>query len=56
MRFLGWFILIGEIVGSISGRWNDHTISSAIMNSALIVAGASLIIVDRFKPNKKVDK
>lgn len=55
MRLFGWFIIIGEIIGSIIG-WEDFTISSAIMNTALIIAGASFIVVDRIISQNKKDK
>jgi hypothetical protein len=55
MRYLGWFIIVGEISGSIFGAWLTYTIPTAITNIALIITGGALIIIDRLKPNIKKD-
>jgi hypothetical protein len=53
MKYLGWFIILGEVTGSIFSHWNGYSIPSAIMNFGLIISGTGLIIVDRIRPNIK---
>ena len=59
MGILGWLIILLEVIGHLfpsSPKTDFRELSNGISDFAFIIAGASLIIVDRIKPITVKDK